>query len=369
MIRPIPLLGFVGLGIFAVGCPPTADTTATGTGGKPGAGTGGVVGTATGGVVGSGGALGSGGAIASGGATGTGGRVATGGATGTGGRANTGGVTGRGGRANSRGTTATGGVTGVGGGGGALAKFSFFVTSWAAIKKLSNSNDGFGGDLSFGETGEGAGLRGADKICTTIAETSMPGSGIKGWHAFLSAPTGGTNGGAVNAIDRIGSGPWYDRMGRLFSANKANLIGFRPSDADPMIKNDFPNEDGVPNHNPDGTGQVDNHDTLTGSGADGKLYTGTSNPTCSGWTSKVGSATGGKPRVGHAWPRTPSTNNTCVGGGTATAGCYGHWMSSLDEGGCAPGVNLMEMGGPMQGVYTVGTGGGFGGFFCFATTP
>ena len=50
---------------------------------------------------------------------------------------------------------------------------------------------------------------------------------------------------AVNAIDRIGAGPWYDRMGRLFSASKANLNGFRPSDADAAIKNDFPNENGI----------------------------------------------------------------------------------------------------------------------------
>src|SRR4051812_38554586 len=53
--------------------------------------------------------------------------------------------------------------------------FSFFVTSLRAMQRLSGSADGFGGDLRFGETGEGAGLRGADQICTTIAEQSMPG--------------------------------------------------------------------------------------------------------------------------------------------------------------------------------------------------
>ena len=75
----------------------------------------------------------------------------------------------------------------------------------------------------------------------------------------------------------------------------------------------------------------------------------------------------------------PSSNNTCMGGigpmggggssGSATAGCYGHWMSSLDEAGCAAGVNLMEMGGPNPSNPTVGSGGGYGGFYCFATTP
>ena len=109
----------------------------------------------------------------------------------------------------------------------------------------------------------------------------------------------------------------------------------------------------------------------------GQLYTGGSNPTCTGWTTAVGSA--GKPRVGHSWPRTPSSTNTCTGGGgpmggggtsgSATTGCYGHWMSSLDEAGCAAGVNLMEMGGPNPNNPTVGSGGGYGGFYCFAMMP
>src|SRR5690349_20801870 len=63
--------------------------------------------------------------------------------------------------------------------------FSFFVTSLKAMQELSGSEDGFGGDLRFGETGAGAGLRGADKICTTIAEQSLPGN-AKTWRAFLS---------------------------------------------------------------------------------------------------------------------------------------------------------------------------------------
>jgi hypothetical protein len=221
-------------------------------------------------------------------------------------------------------------------------------------------------------------LRGADKICTAIAEMSMPGSGAKTWRAFLSAPAMGAS-PAVNAIDRIGNGPWYDRMGRLFSASKANLIGFRPSDIAAAIRNDFPNENGLPNHSdgaPGCTGNAcpDNHDTLTGSNANGLLYTGGTNPTCDGWTNKTGNA--GKPRVGHSWPRTPSSNNTCsgsmggpMGGGGGASGCYGHWMSSLDEAGCAPGVSLVEMGPPDPSNPTVGSGGGYGGWYCFALTP
>jgi hypothetical protein len=46
-----------------------------------------------------------------------------------------------------------------------------------------------------------------------------------------------------------------------------------------------------------------------------------------------------------------------------------NWMSSLTESGCAPGVNLAEQGGPMASSNTVGSGGGYGGFYCFALTP
>ncbi len=35
------------------------------------------------------------------------------------------------------------------------------------MRKLANSQDGFGGDLRFGEK---TGLEGADKICRTLAE-------------------------------------------------------------------------------------------------------------------------------------------------------------------------------------------------------
>ncbi|HVV86563.1 MAG TPA: hypothetical protein VHE35_26075 [Kofleriaceae bacterium] len=230
-----------------------------------------------------------------------------------------------------------------------LAHFSFFATSLKALRELSGSQNGFGGDLRFGETGPGAGLRGADKICAAIAEMSMPGSSVKQWRAFLSAANDG-NGNVVNAIDRIGNGPWYDRLGRLFAQDKAGAMGNRPQ-GDAAIRNDFPNEDGVPNHNPDGTGQVDNHDFLTGTNAQGRLQA--ANRTCLDWTGGTGNkATEGQPQVGHSWPRMGES-----------------WMAALVESGCAPGVNLIETGPPNPNSNTVGSGGGYGGFYCFALTP
>ena len=113
-------------------------------------------------------------------------------------------------------TQVDGDETQVDGDAGDLPLFSFFVTSLAALRDLSGSQNGFGGDLRYGETGAGAGLRGADKICAAIAERSMPGSSVKQWRAFLSATDDGS-GNQVNAIDRIGEGPWYDRLGRMLA--------------------------------------------------------------------------------------------------------------------------------------------------------
>lgn len=282
-----------------------------------------------------------------------------------------------GGSTSTAGTTASGGSSSSGSSGGGSGgstttptteKFSFFVTSLKAMRRLSGSDDGFGGDLTYGEKGAGAGLRGADKICTTIAETSMPGNG-KTWRAFLSA-TSGEDGQPVNAIDRIGEGPWYDRAERLLAANKTDLVNVRPKGADAAIINDLPNEDGIPNHAPDvGGGEVDNHDFLTGTNEEGKLFSTNAAYTCKDWTSSVG--TDGTPHCGHSWPRGGFGGNGGPGGPGGPGGGSGeNWMSALNEAGCAPGAFIIENGPPgANGTKSVGDGGGYGGIYCFALTP
>jgi hypothetical protein len=310
---------------------------------------------------------------------------------------------------------------------------SFFVTSLAAMQRLSGSQSGFGGDLRFGQPD---GLSGADEICRRIAETSMPGAGAKGWRAFLSV-TKGPDGKPVHAIDRVGEGPWYDRLGRLVALNRADLIETRPKGADMLIAHDLPNEDGVPNHAPDGT-LVDNHDILTGTGSSGRLYSEDWGVTCHDWTSAVGGD--GRPRVGHSWTRAGGVNGEGPGGigprfpddggrrpmgpppfdgappfiiegpdggepigggrtgdgdgGRIVRGCDPRdggpappdgpgviegacgvpgdgesWISTLDEAGCAPGVSLIEMGPPDPRNPTVGSGGGYGAIYCLALVP
>jgi hypothetical protein len=245
------------------------------------------------------------------------------------------------------GSGSDGGAGPVDGGGPPAARFSFFVTSLAAMRELSGSQNGFGGDLRFGEA---TGLAGADKICRTIAEKALPGAGQKTWRAFLSASTGGgPNGGPSNAIDRIGEGPWYDRMGRLVSMNRAGLLAGPRPQAAPEIVNDLPNENGIPNKQ--GT---DNHDTLTGSDKMGR-FTGATSDTCNDWTSAA--AATGRPHLGHTWPRNP---------GSISSGA--HWIYDHTAPGCAPGVNIGSSGGT-GGSGTVGGGGGYGGIYCFALSP
>jgi hypothetical protein len=282
---------------------------------------------------------GAGSAIAGGGSAGSAGGGSAGGGSAGGG---TSGGSADGGGASGGGTGGTDAGSG-GTGGGTKERFSFFMASQAGLGRLAGNPNGFGGDLRFGKPD---GLSGADEICRQLAEASMPGNG-KTWRAFLSV-TKGPNGMPVNAIDRIGEGPWYDRRERLFAMNKAALMSARPLGADPVIIDDFPNEDGVPNHNP-GTGIIDNHNTLTGSSATGTLDTRGLSATCQDWTSSA--AEGGKPRCGVSWPR----------------GRLAHWISTLDEGGCAPGATPPGAEAGARG--TVGALGGYGGFYCFALTP
>jgi hypothetical protein len=330
-----------------------------------------------------------GGGAGSGGAAVTTAGAASSGSSGAPGTAGSAGSSAAAGASNNGGSGTAGGGSGSGNAGtgaaGAAAspeleKFSFFLTSLASIRKVSKNQEGFGGDLTFGETGEGAGLRGADKICKAIAELGMPGAGAKDWRAFLSTTTGGPDGGPVHARTRIGNGPWYDAAGRVVSMTLESLIGSnRPGGADQAIRDDLPNEFGIPNHAADAPGCSggdcpDNHQVLTGTNCLGELYTGggsvggqneiTSdcsmfNPpddpvvnaeyTCNDWTSKEPA---GKPWCGHSWPR--------QGSGLS-------WMSAARDGGCAPCARLIEMGGVNDAC--VGSAGGYGGFYCFEYKP
>src|SRR5215468_8574045 len=83
------------------------------------------------------------------------------------------------------------------------AGMTFFITS---------AGSGKGGDLG--------GLDGADRICQTLAQAA--GAGGHTWRAYLSTQAAG-GGQAVNARDRIGSGPWQNAKGDVVAQNVDDL--------------------------------------------------------------------------------------------------------------------------------------------------
>jgi hypothetical protein len=241
-----------------------------------------------------------------------------------------------------------GGQSGAGGEGGAggaagtdeMPWFSFFTVSQAGLLSLApDPVNGFGGDLG--------GLEGADAICDTLAKRSNP-TDQKVWVAFSSVAVG-PEGTPVNAIDRVGSGPWYDYNNRLLAEDVQGLLpgaDGRPAGADPQLAEMFTDENGDP-VTPDRT-QVDNHDMLTGSDDNGELAGGPET-TCQDWTS-TDTDINEPPMIGHAWPRSDNNGR--------------HWIAEHNAGGCAPGVDTTPQ--PNNGTQTVGAGGGYGGFYCFA---
>jgi hypothetical protein len=146
--------------------------------------------------------------------------------------------------------------------------FSFFLATAAPDK---------GGNLG--------GLIGADRKCQALADAA--GAGDKLWRAYLSTSYNGRP--AVNAGDRIGSGPWYNKKGVMIARGVSELHSAN-TNLNPLTalneKGDMPKSLNVLTGTlPDGTASVD--------------------ATCENWTSNdKGSAALG---LG----RTSSKSNSC----------------------------------------------------------
>ena len=153
---------------------------------------------------------------------------------------------------------------------------TFFVTS---------AGPGKGADLG--------GLAGADAHCQQLATTV--GAGGKTWHAYLS--TNAANpGGAVNARDRIGKGPWQNSKGVVVAKDVDDLH----SAGNNLNQQTALTERGTMIA---GVGMTPNqHDAMTGSQADGHAWPANLNLTCNNWTS----STFGSTMLGHI-DRTPKT--------------------------------------------------------------
>ena len=157
------------------------------------------------------------------------------------------------------------------------------LATFGGVQSFAGNMSFFVGSAGSGKGADLGGLEGADRICRTLAEAS----GAKGrtWRAYLS-----TQGpGAVNARDRIGSGPWANAKGVVIAKDLAGLHG-----ANNLTKQTALTEKGeVVN----GRGDTPNmHDILTGSKPDGTAFGVDADRTCANWTSSGAGAA----MVGHS---------------------------------------------------------------------
>ncbi len=156
--------------------------------------------------------------------------------------------------------------------------------------------------------GDGAnlgGLAGADVHCANLANAA--GSEGREWRAFLS--TTGADG--INAIDRIGEGPWTNANGDVVAQSTENLI----SDANNLTQETAITEVGVVVN---GRGDTPNrHDILTGTNLDGTASIDVADSTCANWTSN----SDGSAFVGHHDREGGGANPTSWINAHGTTGC------------------------------------------------
>ncbi len=151
---------------------------------------------------------------------------------------------------------------------------SFFITSTPIGK---------GADLG--------GLEGADRHCQALA--SKAAAGNRTWRAYLSTQSTALNDPkAVDARDRIGTGPWYNAKGVLIAKNVADLH----SASNNVTRQTALSEKGeLINSRAE---KPSKHDILTGTREDGTSFPSQpfADMTCGNWTK---SGTDGSAMLGH----------------------------------------------------------------------
>lgn len=213
----------------------------------------------------------------------------------------------------------------------ALAAGSMFALAQAPGPQPHAMNF-FVTSVGMGNGANLGGLAGADAHCQQLA--AAVGAGNQTWHAFLSTQARPGQ-PAVNARDRIGTGPWYNSLRVPIATDISDLMGDTLEQArvgNNLFKETALDEKG--NKIP-GVMEAPNvqHDMLTGSQLDGRAYTDNADHTCNNWTSNgMGSA-----QVGHS--------DRMGGGGTS-------WVSMHPTRGC--------------GQQDLAATGGAGRFYCFA---
>ena len=194
--------------------------------------------------------------------------------------------------------------------------------------------------VGIGKGGDLGGLAGADAHCQRLA--TAVGAGNRTWHAYLSTQARPGQ-PAVNARDRIGTGPWFnwsyaqqgEPQNAVISADLGELHGdtlVQAQRGSNLFKQSTRNEHGEVIHGIGDPAPVQ-HEILTGSKWDGRAYSDTADHTCNNWTS----STTGTAQLGH---------HDRTGGGNTS------WNATHPSRGCSQ-ENLVST-------------GGAGLFYCFA---
>jgi len=201
---------------------------------------------------------------------------------------------------------------------------SFFVTS-----------------VGLGKGGDLGGLAGADAHCRALAAAVNPANAERTWRAYLSTQARPGQ-PAVNARDRIGTGPWYNtsftQLGQpqnaIISQDLSELHGdtlIQAQRGSNLFKQSARNEKGEVIH---GVGDPPpiRHDILTGSQTDGRAFAdppavGRTDHTCDNWTSSGAGST----QVGHS--DRIGNMNASWNSSHATAGCSQEALASTGGAG------------------------------------
>ena len=164
----------------------------------------------------------------------------------------------------------------------ALAPAALAVALLAACGSMSSTGPMgfFISSVGSGKGGDLGGLAGADALCQRLATAA---GSTRTWRAYLSVPPTFASGStpavpAINARDRIGTGPWFNAKGALIARDLAHL-----HNGNNLNKNTALDERG---NVVKGRGDTPNeHDILTGSRADGTAFAPQTDTTCKAWTS------------------------------------------------------------------------------------
>ena len=215
----------------------------------------------------------------------------------------------------------------------------------------------------IGDGGNLGGLAGADAHCQQLA--TAVAAGDRTWRAYLSTQARPGR-PAVNARDRIGTGPWHNVKGEMIARDVAHLHGdtlelarlgnnlnkltglTEKGQIVPGL-NDFPHPRSRDWDYVKTTPYSNRHEVLTGTQPDGRAYSSELDHTCDNWTSNKDPDSSLAQGPLDAAPGKP---NAQIGFPDRNGGGNGSWNSSHGIRGCSQRSLVLTH--------------GIGMFYCFA---